>query len=83
MGANGDSEGCRSGTLVSRGPPNSLAPCRGAWEGLFPDVSFIVIDVVFFEEFPVFFLECGGAMMLTLVTNVFDHGFLVAGAEGK
>jgi hypothetical protein len=31
-----------------------------------PEVSFLVIDRVFFPELPVFYLECGGAMIIVL-----------------
>jgi hypothetical protein len=48
-----------------------------------PEVFFINIDVVPFEELPVLILKGRFAMVIGLVLDVPDHGFRIAGAYSE
>jgi len=42
-----------------------------------PHILFIVLDIVFFQKLPVFFLKCHSLMMMFLIGDVRPHCFFV------
>ena len=79
IAVNAVGEGCRNAV----GVVNEIAVGVGMVVGSVPDISFVILNGVFFQEATVFVLEGNLAMMFLLVGDVTDDGGLVARADGK